>query len=60
MLAGSMRYVKRNCWSIHGPSLAAVLRPVNVAELIDLLDVLHWRTIVYTFAGWESHEKDRG
>jgi hypothetical protein len=37
MLASSMRYVKRNYWSIHGSSLAALPRPVNVAGRIHLL-----------------------
>ena len=32
-----MRYVKRNYWSIHGSSLAALARPVNVAGRIHLL-----------------------
>jgi len=36
MLAGSMRYVKRNCWSVHGSSLAALPRLVNVPEWIQL------------------------
>ena len=36
MLASSMRYVKRNYWSIHGSSLAALQRPVNVAAWIQI------------------------
>jgi hypothetical protein len=37
MVASSMRYVKRNYWSIHGSSLAAFSCPVNVAGRIHLL-----------------------
>lgn len=36
MVAGGMRYVKRNCWCVHGPSLAALPRAVNVAARIHL------------------------
>ena len=52
MVSSSMRYVKRNYWSIHGSSLAAFSCPVNVAGRIHRALTesrgLRRRTFVYT------------